>query len=440
MEYQRTIAKPVTYTGVGVHTGSKTSMTFKPADINTGVKFVRVDLPGSPEIEANIDHVSGVERGTTINQGDAKIHTTEHILSALCGLGIDNIIVEMDANEPPVFDGSALPVVEKLKKTGIVEQDAPKNYIIPEETIELFENGAQLIVLPDTKFKISCTIDYDHPVLKTQYNSFVMDPATFEKEIAPARTYCFDYEIETLKKRGLAKGGNLDNAVVIGEEGIHNTNLRFPDEFVRHKILDLMGDLYLLGRPLKAHIIAIKCGHPSNIKLARKIKEVMSEKQNFGGGRKKPSDISNVSKDNVLDIDTIQKVLPHRFPFLFVDKIIIVEKEKKAVGIKNLTINEDMFNGHFPGHPIMPGVLIIEAMAQTSCFLVLQKPELSNKLAYFMLIENAKFRKPVVPGDQLKLEVELVRAKSKTGKVQGRAFVDDTLVAEAEFTFSLVDR
>ena len=440
MEFQRTIAKPITYSGIGVHTGNLTSITFKPSEINTGVKFVRVDLPGSPVIEANIDHVVSVERGTTISDGKVKIHTTEHILSALCGLGIDNIIVEMNANEPPVLDGSALQIVEELKEAGIVEQKAPKNYIVLDEPIQLFEDGVQLIVLPDTKFKISCTIKYQHPVLKTQYNSFVINTETFEKEIAPARTYCFDYEIETLKKRGLAKGGSLDNAIVIGEKGVHNTNLRFDDEFVRHKILDLMGDLYLLGRPIKAHVIGIKCGHPSNIKLARKIKEVILRKQKSVSDKKKPTEIEQLDPSKVLNIEDIQKVLPHRYPFLFVDKIIIVEEEKMAVGIKNLTVNENIFNGHFPGHPIMPGVLIVEAMAQTSCVLVLRKPELSNKLAYFMLIENVKFRKPVFPGDQLRLEVEMVKVKSRTGKVQGKAFVEDKLVAEAEFTFSLVDR
>jgi UDP-3-O-[3-hydroxymyristoyl] N-acetylglucosamine deacetylase / 3-hydroxyacyl-[acyl-carrier-protein] dehydratase len=442
MEFQRTIAKSITYSGIGVHTGSKTSITFKPAEVNTGVKFIRVDLPGLPVIEANIDNVSGVERGTTISKGDIKIHTTEHILSALSGLRIDNIIIEMDANEPPVMDGSALLVLEKLKKAGVVEQKAPKNYIELTEPIEFIEEGTELIILPDTKFKISCTIEYQHPVIQTQYKSLTIDEATFEKEIAPARTYCFDYEIELLKKKGLAKGGNLDNAVVVGQDGIHNTSLRFKDEFVRHKILDLMGDLYLLGRPLKAHVIAIRCGHAANIKLAQKIKKFVLEKGTVAPvpARRKPVNLDVTDKNKILDINDIQKVLPHRYPFLFVDKIIIVEEEKKAVGIKNLTVNEDFFNGHFPGHPIMPGVLIIEAMAQTSCFLVLRKPELSNKLAYFMLIEGAKFRRPVLPGDQLKLEVELVKAKSKTGTVQGKAFVDETLVAEAEFTFSLVDR
>jgi len=437
MDLQRTVKRESTYSGIGLHTGNITSVTFKPAPPDSGIKFVRSDLPGRPEVEANIKNVISVARGTTLGNDSFQIQTVEHIMATLCGLGIDNLIVEVNADEPPVADGSGMPFVETLENAGFEEQNAEKDYFVITEPVRFSDEDVHLVVIPSEEFKVSATIDYKHPILKSQYGSFTITKEIFENEIAPARTYCFEHEIESLKRRGLARGGSLDNAVVIGQNSIHNKELRFPDEFVRHKILDLIGDIYLIGKPLKAHIVAIRCGHAANIALTRKLGKLLDRSaarrttrvfqgEDFGG--------------KVLGLEEIQSIIPHRPPFLFVDKIIMSENMTKAVGFKNLTINEEYFRGHFPDYPILPGVLIVESMAQTSCVLFLARSELRKKLPYFMAIKEVKFRKPVFPGDQLQLEVEVTRARVRGGKIQGRAYVRNELVAEAEFMFSLVDR
>lgn len=442
MGQQKTIERESSYSGVGLHTGVKTRINFKPAPPDSGIKFIRIDLPGQPVIEANISNVVGIKRGTTIGKDGVEIHTVEHLMAAFYGLGIDNLVIEIDSKELPVADGSSLPFLEVLKKSGIKTQNVPKKYFVVNQPIEFSSGDKQLVVLPYNGFKISCTIDYNHPVLKTQFFSSVITEENFEREVAPSRTFCFDYEIEELKKQGLARGGTLSNAIVIGEKGIHNENLRFTDEFVRHKVLDLIGDLYLLGKRLKGHIIAIKCGHPSNIAFAKKINEFMASSpvsKEISSSSKPEMTKKQIPEGKVFDINEIQKLIPHRYPFLFVDKIVITE-EKKAVGFKNVTINENFFNGHFPGHPIMPGVLIVESMAQASCVLFLSRPDLKDKIAYFMAIREAKFRRPVFPGDQLRLEVEILKARTRGGIVKGLAYVGDKLAAEAEFMFSLVDK
>ncbi|MDD5259216.1 MAG: UDP-3-O-acyl-N-acetylglucosamine deacetylase [bacterium] len=445
MEKQKTLKEPVSFSGVGLHTGSTTTITFKPAPVNTGIKFIRVDQPNSGEIAADIKNLIDVKRGTNIGLGNVKVHTVEHILSALAGLGIDNIYIEINANEPPVGDGSALPFIQTLQKTSMVEQEAPRNYYELKEPVYYIHENTSIIALPADDFKVSLTMVYNHPLVKSQHASFTITPETFIKELAPARTFCFDFEIETLKKQGLAKGGNLTNAVVIGEKDIHN-ELRFPDEFVRHKILDLIGDFYLLGQPLKAHIIAVKCGHPSNVAFVQKLREL---KAKGAGLAIKETKITAQNNDRyagldldkpLMDINEVQKVLPHRPPFLLVDKILKIEEDKKAIGLKNVTINEDFFRGHFPGHPVMPGVLLIESMAQVAGVLLLKKSENAGKLAYFMTIDKVKFRQTVVPGDTIFFEAELLKVKSKTGIVSGKAYINSKLVAEAEFMFTLVDR
>jgi len=437
MDLQRTVKRESTYSGIGLHTGNITSVTFKPAPPNSGIKFVRSDLPGKPGVEANIKNVISVARGTTLGNGSFQIQTVEHIMATLCGLGIDNLIVEVNAAEPPVADGSGLPFVETLEKAGLEEQNVEKDYFEITEPVEFSDGDVHLVVLPSDEFKVSTTIDYKHHILKSQYGSFTITKEIFEKEIAPARTYCFEHEIESLKRRGLARGGSLENAVVIGQNGIHNKDLRFPDEFVRHKILDLIGDVYLIGKPLRAHIIAIRCGHAANIALTRKLGKLSDKSAGSQAGRIfKEEEFAG----KVLGLEEIQSIIPHRPPFLFVDKIIMSEDMTKAVGFKNLTINEEYFRGHFPNYPIMPGVLIVESMAQTSCVLFLARSELRKKLPYFMAIREVKFRKPVFPGDQLQLAVEVTRARVRGGKIQGKAYVRNELVAEAEFMFSLVDR
>lgn len=446
MEKQKTLKDPVSFSGVGLHTGSTTKVTFKPAPANTGIKFIRVDQPNSGEIAADIKNLIDVKRGTNIGLGNVKVHTVEHILSALSGLGIDNAYIEINANEPPVGDGSALPFIETLQKTSIMEQDTPRQYYKLKEPVYYVHEDTSIIAVPADELKISLTIVYNHPLIKSQHASFTITPETFIKELAPARTFCFDFEIETLKKQGLAKGGSLTNAVVIGEKDIHN-ELRFPDEFVRHKILDLIGDLYLLGQPLKAHIIAVKCGHPSNVAFVQKLRELKNKEAAQPAVKEGPKAAANSNRfagldldKPLMDINEVQKVLPHRPPFLLVDKILKIEEDKKAIGLKNVTINEDFFRGHFPGHPVMPGVLLIEAMAQVAGVLLLKKSENAGKLAYFMTIDKVKFRQTVVPGDTIFFEAELLKVKSRTGIVNGKAYVNNSLVAEAEFMFMLVDR
>jgi len=399
MGLQKTIKRESTYSGIGLHTGNITSVTFKPASPNSGIKFVRSDLPGKPEVEANIKNVISVARGTTLGNGS---------------------------------------FVETLEKVGFQKQNVEKDYFTITEPIKFSNEDVHLVVLPSDEFKVSATIDYKHHILKSQYGTFTITKEIFEKEIAPARTYCFEHEIESLKRRGLARGGSLDNAVVIGQNGIHNKELRFPDEFVRHKILDLIGDIYLIGKPLKAHIIAVRCGHAANIALTKKLGELIKR----SAARRTTKTFKQEDfEGKVLGLEEIQSIIPHRPPFLFVDKIIMSENMIKAVGFKNITINEEYFKGHFPNYPILPGVLIIESMAQTSCVLFLARSDLRKKLPYFMAIKEVKFRKPVFPGDQLQLEVEVTRARVRGGKIQGRAaYVRNELVAEAEFMFSLVDR
>jgi UDP-3-O-[3-hydroxymyristoyl] N-acetylglucosamine deacetylase/3-hydroxyacyl-[acyl-carrier-protein] dehydratase len=443
MELQKTIAKEVSFSGTGLHTGNRTTVTFKPAEENKGACFIRTDLPERPTIKVSVDNVSESTRETALGRGEAEVHTVEHLLAALGGLGIDNIIIEVGANEVPVGDGSSAPFVEVLKKAGIVEQKSLKQFYNlrdplwiseKEKHTEDFEwvskEAQELILLPSNKLRISYLINYAHPLLKTQYATFEISQEIFAREIAPTRTFCFQEEVEFLKAQGLIKGGNLENAIVIGDEDILNKeDLRFADEFVRHKILDLIGDLYLLQVPLKAHIIAFKSGHALNVKLVRKIQKL--EERMLLAAREEKEELET------LDINAIQKILPHRYPFLLVDRILELDGGKRVLGIKNVSISDEFFNGHFPGRPIMPAVLVVEAMAQVGAVLLLSATGNVGKLAYFVGIDKARFRKPVVPGDQLLFEVEIVKVREKTGKMIGKAFVEGKLVAEAEMMFSL---
>jgi UDP-3-O-[3-hydroxymyristoyl] N-acetylglucosamine deacetylase / 3-hydroxyacyl-[acyl-carrier-protein] dehydratase len=427
MEKQTTISREVSVEGVGLHTGNKCKVTFKPAAAGYGVHFTRVDLPGSPSVEANFRHVLGVTRGTVIGGEKFQVHTVEHILAACAGLRIDNIQVCINNNEPPVLDGSAREFANKLHEAGIKELEAGREYFTLSKPV-IFESGnTKLAAYPADKLSIDCTIGYDHPFLKHQQASLEITPEIFLKEISSARTFCFDYEIEALHSKGLAKGGDFSNAIIIGPNGIHNPDkkLRYPDEFVRHKILDLIGDLSLMGKPLKARIVAERCGHANNIKFARLLEEEATRMSN---------------SPTLLDINAIHKLIPHRYPFLMIDRAEVLPEEKKAKGFKCVSGNENFFQGHFPGRPIMPGVLIIEAMAQTTCVMFLSNPSMQGKLAYFMSIDGVKFRKPVVPGDVLELRVEVTRARERGGKAKGEAYVNNELVAEAEFMFAIVDR
>ena len=437
MDMQRTIAEPIAFSGIGLHTGNLTTVTFRPAAPDSGVTFYRTDMPGRPSIRAEIDQVVDVSRGTTIGNGEIRVHTVEHVLAAIVGMGIDNLDIDVDANETPVGDGSSLPFITVLKKAGIVEQDRERKYIKIEEPVYYRNGDVTLSVLPADELRVTMTIAFDHVAVGTQYASFTITPETFESEIASARTFCFLREVKMLQDQGLIRGGTLENAVVIGDESILNEDLRFPDEFVRHKVLDLLGDLFLLGRPIKGHIVAVKSGHAMHVKFTQLIKKALMN------GNAQSGTLQRLRKPRpapALDVNKIMKVLPHRFPFLLVDRIISFTPGEHALGIKNVSINEPFFQGHWPKTPVMPGVLIIEAMAQVSSVLIFgPEGEPTGKQAFFLGIDNAKFRKIVVPGDQIVIECTMKRMRRNACRVKAVARVDDEIVAEAEMTFALQD-
>ncbi|MFQ5599520.1 MAG: bifunctional UDP-3-O-[3-hydroxymyristoyl] N-acetylglucosamine deacetylase/3-hydroxyacyl-ACP dehydratase [Candidatus Krumholzibacteriia bacterium] len=419
---QATIGRACSVEGIGLHTGTRTRMTFKPAPEGTGIVFRRVDRDPPVDIPARIEFAPAqteVPRNTTLERDGVQIHTVEHVLAAVSGLGIDNLIIEIDASEPgePV-DGSCMPLVESLREARLVRQAAPR------QTFEL-------TAVPYDGFRVSFTIVYDNPVIGTQHASFDVDPETFAQEIAPARTFALLNDVRDLKERGWIRGGTLDNAVVVdGDHIVNDVPLRFRDEFVRHKILDLIGDLTLLGLPIRGHIIAVRSGHQSNAEFVRRLRQSSNSDERHAADRKL-----------VFDIQDILEIMPHRYPILLVDRILELEDRKRVVGIKNVTFNEPFFQGHFPGHPVMPAVLIIEAMAQCGGVLLLNTVDDPKRyLVYFTGIDNARFRRPVRPGDQLRFELKLLRFGRSLCKMEGKTYVDGDLVAEAVLLSSIVER
>jgi UDP-3-O-[3-hydroxymyristoyl] N-acetylglucosamine deacetylase/3-hydroxyacyl-[acyl-carrier-protein] dehydratase len=435
---QHTIRKAVSFSGIGLHTGNQVNLTLKPAPPNSGVLFKRMDLEDQPVLEARIENVVETTRGTTLGKGNAKVHTVEHILSAAAGLGVDNLLCEIDANEPPIADGSARQFVKMLHEAGLEPQDAPRQPLILKEPFFFSQDGTTMIALPADRLSVSCTCSDDRGRL-IQYLRLNIDRESFESQVSPARTFCFYEEIEWLFNKGLIKGGSLENAVVIREDAILSKEaLRFKDEFVRHKILDIVGDLYLLGRPLVAHVIAIRPGHSSNVELAQviaaKLKTTPSPQSTTVPLLPTPP------TECALDIRRVLEVLPHRFPFLLVDRILKIDTEsEKVVGLKNVTMNEPFFQGHFPKMPIMPGVLQVEAMAQVASILLLYKGDNAGKLGLFLSIDKVKFRRPVVPGDQLVIEVEMLKSRGNICRAKGQVKVGDEIASEAEMMFSVLD-
>ncbi len=461
MTKQKTIARPVSITDVGLHTGKKVTMRLVPAMPNQGIVFVRTDLEGKPEIEASAELVSDTMRGTTLEKNGVRINTVEHVLAAITGMDLDNVIIELNASEVPIMDGSAMPFVELIEKAGIVEQDAEREEYIVKENISYIdpESGSEMILMPAEKFQVTSMVDFGTKVLGTQ-NAYLRDISEFKEHIAGARTFSFLHELEMLLRNGLIKGGNLNNAIVFVDKEIdnatmellkkafgrddievkpngilNNLTLRWPNEAARHKLLDIIGDLTLVGTKIRGKIIANKPGHKINVAFAKKLRKIIK--------KEKRDNVPNIDLNAppLFDLIEIRKRLPHRHPFLLVDKIYELT-DKYVIGVKNVTFNEFFFPGHFPAEPVMPGVLILESMAQTGGILVLdtvEDPE--NYLTYFLKMNNVKFKRKVHPGDTLILKAELLEPiRRGICHMQAYAYANNKLVAEAEMVAQIVHK
>jgi len=458
---QHTILKPVSLKGVGIHTGQEVNLTFKPAKENQGYVFCRVDLPEKPLIEANINFVINTDRGTNLDKNGIKIRTSEHVLAALVGMEIDNILIELDAPEPPIMDGSSKYFVEALKKAGLKKQDVNREEYVVKEPISYYDedSGSDITVIPSENYEVTAMVDFGTKILGTQ-NATMKNLSQFNDEFSNARTFSFLHEIEMLLDNGLIKGGDLNNAIVyvdkelsdetmlklkkafnkeklsVQSNGIlDNLKLHYPNEAARHKLLDVIGDLALLGIRIRGKVIANKPGHYINTMFTKHLSSIIkSEKRNLA-----PQ--IDWSKPPVMDVNQIKNIIPHRPPFLFLDKILEISKDH-IIGLKNVTINEEFFNGHFPGKPIMPGVLQIEAMAQAGGVLILNTvPDPKNYLTFFAKIDNAKFKTPVVPGDTLIFKCKLLSPLRRgICHMKAQAFVDGKLTSEAELMAKIIKK
>lgn len=440
---QRTILREVSIKGKSLHTGEEVHLTLKPAPENSGVVFRRIDLFGKPELKPLIDLVDDLVRSTTIADGHAKVHTIEHVLSALSGCGVDNVVIEMDASEPPILDGSAKHFVNLIQEAEPVEQDAEREFFVLDEPISVTRGSSSIIALPHDGFRITCTSADDRGI-HTQHLSLDIDPETYIAQIAPARTFTIYEDIEELLKLGKIKGGSLDSAIVIkGDKIVSKEPLRFKDEFVRHKMLDIIGDITLVGMPIKAHIVGVRPGHALNAELSKVLRKKLLEK--IKGSKKKtvakklPATVD--ATESAMDIRRVLDILPHRYPFVMIDRVVEIVGEDELVALKNVTINEPYFQGHYPGRPVMPGVLQVEAMAQAAGVLLLRKlPVEENKIAFFMSVDKVKFRQAVEPGDSIEIRVKLIKIRgNKIATATGECKVGGKVVSSAELMFMLAD-
>ena len=458
---QHTLTASVSISGTGLHTGVLVDMTLKPANPGYGIQFQRLDLPNKPVIKADCDLVTDTSRGTTLQVGDAKISTVEHILAALVGLGVDNVLIELNGPEIPIMDGSSAPFIEMIEKTGVLEQDAAKAWYSIDENIFHYDEGkrVEMVALPSLDYQITTLIDFNSPVLGTQHAA-LKTIKDFKAEISPCRTFCFLHELEALIEHDLIKGGDINNAIVVVDKAVtdeemgrlakvfkrekievksegylNNLELRFPNEPARHKLLDVIGDLALIGYPIKARIIANRPGHSSNVEFAKKIQQYIKKNKHV-----KDVPVYDPALTPVFTVEQIEKILPHRYPFLFLDKIIELS-DTVIVGVKNITFNEWFFPGHFPGNPVMPGVLQIEALAQTGGILCINAMPEGNYDTYFLKIDNCKFKQMVKPGDAMILKMELT-APIRRGicEMRGTVYVNGKVATEADLVAQVVKR
>ncbi len=421
---RRTLASVGTVSGHGLHTGQLTTATLSAGEPGSGVRFRRTDLPGSPEIAARVGEVNATERRTALGRDGVEIQTVEHLLASLYALRLDDVLISLDGPEPPMLDGSFLPWVEEIERLGVIEREGDPAVLRVTTPFTVEAGEARYVVAPDPGFRITATIEWQHPMIGRQSAAVEVTPDVFRRDIAPARTFGFVHEVDALRERGLLMGATSTMAVVLSELAVETGELRWPDEFVRHKVGDIIGDLALLGARIEGHIIAERPSHQGNLMLARALSRQAS--------RTDPTQ---------LDIQRIMNVMPHRYPFLLVDRIVEIESARRIVGLKNVTINEPFFQGHFPGHPIMPGVLIVEAMAQVGGMLLMDHFEdPDSKVVYFMTIDGVKFRRPVRPGDQLRFELEMLQFRGRKCRMRGEAFVDGKAVCEAEMMAQVMDK
>jgi UDP-3-O-[3-hydroxymyristoyl] N-acetylglucosamine deacetylase/3-hydroxyacyl-[acyl-carrier-protein] dehydratase len=452
---RQTVVRTVTLEGIGLHLGTQCRVTFRPAREGTGIVFRRVDLPDQPMIPARVEYTVLSERRTQLagDRPGADLHTVEHVLAAVVASDLDDLIIDVDGPEPPVLDGSAAPFFEALASAGVAQGARPAEYLELTESVRVIDGASVYEAHPATDLRLEVTIDFPHPLIGRQRGTYVVTAASFARELAGARTFGFMSEVDELRSKGLIRGASTANAVVLADDAVLGTTLRWPDEFVRHKAMDCLGDLALAGRRVRALVTAFRPSHRGTVTLVREM--VRAARQPASGGQaalargrtdgRQETRMADAPREprQPISIDDVMKIIPHRYPFLLVDRIIEMEHRKRIVGLKNVSINEPYFQGHFPGHPIMPGVLIIEAMAQVGGVLLMGDgavDDVESKVVYFMSLDNVKFRRPVKPGDQLRLELEIVQVRGMVCKMRGVAKVDGDVVAEAEMAAMVRDR